>query len=245
MEVHKHPGHEGHKKNWRSYILEFLMLFLAVFLGFIAENIREHIVENKRGEEYIHSFVEDLKKDTAQYTDLITELSFQDSITDNIYNCYDSITHSVTSTECLAVIINNLSGFPDFIYTDRTIQQLKNAGGLRLIRDKNVADSIIMYDALVRREFIHQDALEGLQQKSIDAMKLMVDFPSFSKLYRGRLGPAPNGEKNIHLLQNNKEAIDNFFNTLQVFKSNMSSQLFWMQILKKTATRLIQYLEDK
>jgi len=44
MEVHKHPHHVTHKKNWKEYLLEFLMIFLAVFLGFVAENIREHIV---------------------------------------------------------------------------------------------------------------------------------------------------------------------------------------------------------
>ena len=33
MEVHHHAHHEG-KKNWKSYIWEFLMLFLAVFCGF-------------------------------------------------------------------------------------------------------------------------------------------------------------------------------------------------------------------
>jgi hypothetical protein len=32
------------------------------------------------------------------------------------------------------------------IFSQRTISQLKNAGGLRLIRNKNVADSITLYD---------------------------------------------------------------------------------------------------
>jgi len=30
MEIHHHAHHAG-KKNWRSYLWEFLMLFLAVF----------------------------------------------------------------------------------------------------------------------------------------------------------------------------------------------------------------------
>src|SRR5437762_2916623 len=65
MEVHKHPHHVTHKKNWKEYMLEFFMLFLAVFLGFIAENIREHIAEHNRAEEYAISLVQDLQHDTT------------------------------------------------------------------------------------------------------------------------------------------------------------------------------------
>jgi hypothetical protein len=45
MEVHHHPHVE--KKNFKEYLLEFMMIFLAVTLGFIAENIREHFAETK------------------------------------------------------------------------------------------------------------------------------------------------------------------------------------------------------
>jgi hypothetical protein len=39
MEVHHHahnPAEPHHKKNWKAYFWEFLMLFLAVFCGFLA-----------------------------------------------------------------------------------------------------------------------------------------------------------------------------------------------------------------
>src|SRR4249920_3738307 len=58
MEVHKHPHHVTHKKNFGEYLLEFIMLFLAVFLGFLAENLRERIVEHKIEKEYIQSLIE-------------------------------------------------------------------------------------------------------------------------------------------------------------------------------------------
>jgi len=56
MEIHKHPHHVTHKKQWGEYLLEFFMLFLAVFLGFLVENFREHRVEKERGVEYVRSF---------------------------------------------------------------------------------------------------------------------------------------------------------------------------------------------
>src|SRR5678816_3065017 len=65
MEVHKHPHHVTHKKNWPEYLLEFLMLFLAVFLGFIAENQREHIVEHQREVKFMSRMLLDLRGDSA------------------------------------------------------------------------------------------------------------------------------------------------------------------------------------
>jgi hypothetical protein len=241
MEVHKHPHHVTHKKKWAEYLLEFFMLFLAVFLGFFAENIREHQVEKERGEEYVRSFVEDLMKDTAQYTLLISELTGQDSITNNILDCYETVSRNVASADCLENITYNLAGFTDFVYTDRTIQQLKNAGGLRLIKDKSIADSIISYDAAVRTELIHQEGLEIYQQKAIDAAKAIIDFPSFSDIYsRG-----PSHKANIELLQNSRQAINSYFNSLWVFKANLRGQIAALRRLKTKATSLIAFINDK
>jgi hypothetical protein len=74
MEVHHH-AHHGGKKNWKSYIWEFVMLFLAVFCGFLAEWRLEQVIENHREEEYVHSMVEDINADVKQTSFLITDLS--------------------------------------------------------------------------------------------------------------------------------------------------------------------------
>lgn len=239
MEVHHHPHIE--KKRFKEYLLEFFMLFLAVFLGFVAENIREHLADKKRGREYVISFIEDLKKDTAQYGKLLDEYSFMDSATNQITACYDTITHHPTSTECLGKITPYLMSFTDFVYTDRTIQQLKTAGGLRLIEDKSAADSIISYDALVRAELIHQDVLENLQAKTTDAIKGIMDFSSFHQIY----SQYPDVAADPKLSLTNKEAIDKLFNDLWIFKINMRGQLNVMNKLKMKAERLIAFLEKK
>ena len=241
MEVHKHPHHVTHKKKWNEYLLEFLMLFLAVFLGFIAENIREDQAEKKRGEEYVKSFVEDLKKDTAQFRMLISEYTEADSATNQITSCYDTVNHHANSTVCLSTIISYLTGFTDYIYTDRTIQQLKNAGGLRLIQDKTVADSIISYDALVRGELIHQDVLENYQASSIKAIQNEIDFASFHQLLKSQ----PNRVASPQLLKTDRLNVDELFNTLWTFKINLESQLAHVQRLKQKAEKLISFLESK
>ena len=49
----------------------------------------------------------------------------------------------------------------EFKYHDRTIQQLKSSGSLRLIRNKKVADSIVIYDNEVIKEIINQQEREN------------------------------------------------------------------------------------
>ena len=61
MEIH-HPHHPTHKKNWKEYITEFLMLFFAVTLGFFVENYREHYIEQQREKEFLQLIVQDVDK---------------------------------------------------------------------------------------------------------------------------------------------------------------------------------------
>ncbi len=75
MEVHHHahdPAAPHHKKNWKSYFWEFLMLFLAVFCGFLAEYQLEHKIERDREKIYMQNMLDDLKADTAIYADYLT-----------------------------------------------------------------------------------------------------------------------------------------------------------------------------
>jgi hypothetical protein len=148
MEIHKHPHHVTHKKKWGEYLLEFLMLFLAVFLGFLAENLRERIVEHNIEKEYIHSLVEDLKSDTLQSNEILILLNSRSAGVDSVITALSSSGITENSNNAYRLWSKNI-GFPDFISNDRTIQQLKNSGGLRLIRNA-VSDSIMKYDQIIR-----------------------------------------------------------------------------------------------
>ena len=146
MEVHAHT-HTPRKK-WTHYLWEFIMLFLAVFCGFLAENQREHLVESKKEKEYIQSMVEDLQKDTAQVALLSNSLVTKQKLIDSIFMYYEDLHKGFNP-----VLYRNLeaiNGFSIFIYTDRTIQQLKNSGGMRLIKNKKTTNGIMNYDAFIR-----------------------------------------------------------------------------------------------
>ncbi len=170
MEVHRHahtptePGPStstGHqsgpdtnrnfRKKWTHYFWEFLMLFLAVFAGFLAENQREHFVEHQREKQFIRSLIYDLGADTARLNELINFRNIRELRLDSLTFLLngDSAEHNSRDIYFFSIYIPRIN-LIQFTPNDGTMQQLKNAGGLRLIRKHFVADSILKYDAGIR-----------------------------------------------------------------------------------------------
>lgn len=144
MEVHHHPNLHHNPKKWKEYFLEFLMIFLAVTMGFIAENIREHFVMKKHEKEYMVSLVRDLNNDITGMTKseaLVTEY-INDA--DSIFFLFKNANYKNTSGDIY--YLGRVLGFRNLWRSnDGTIQQLIYSGGLRLIENKSVIDSLQDY----------------------------------------------------------------------------------------------------
>jgi hypothetical protein len=149
MEVHHH-SHSSRKK-WTHYFWEFLMLFLAVFAGFLAENQREHYVEHLREKQFIRSLINDLRVDTARLNRLIEDRNNREVNLDSLtfFLNHENAASFTRDIYFLATTIPRIT-VSQFTANDGTMQQLKNAGGLRLIRSHAITDSIINYDNAIR-----------------------------------------------------------------------------------------------
>jgi len=149
MEVHAHT-HTARKK-WTHYFWEFLMLFLAVFCGFLAENQREHYIEHQREKQFVNSFINDLEADTARLEEIITNRTFREERLDSLAFLLnsDSAIFFTKDIYFLAVTLPRITLF-QFSPSDGTMLQLKNSGGLRLIRKRAATDSIMKYDAAIK-----------------------------------------------------------------------------------------------
>ena len=153
MEVPAH-SHTPRKK-WTHYLWEFLMLFLAVFCGFLAENFREHQVEHQREKQYMITLLEDLEADTLLLHATMKEWG---EVNKSIDSVADAIIFPLSKADMAKAYrhINEALNYWSFTYNDRTIAQLKNSGGFRLIRNKKVANEIIAYDQF------NNDAVKGI-----------------------------------------------------------------------------------
>ena len=142
MEVHAH-SHTSRKK-WTHYFWEFLMLFLAVFCGFLAEYQLEHKIENDRERQYIQSILEDLREDTVVLADNINQFNEHLLRNDTLIRLLNSPDIKNYGTD-LYYLGRRASRSVRLAIHDATIQQLKNSGGLRLIRNQKISKAIIEY----------------------------------------------------------------------------------------------------
>jgi hypothetical protein len=231
MEVHKHPHHVTHKKKWGEYLLEFTMLFLAVFLGFLAENLRERIVEHNIEKDYIHSLVEDLKSDTLQSNEMLIFLDSRIAGVDSLITALSSPGIIENSNNAYRLWSKNI-GFPDFISNDRTIQQLKNSGGLRLIRNKAVSDRIMRYDQVIR----DLNGLTTVMSGILGDQHIYSQLFDFIKLDKNANIPVPLTEQGRKLLNEayaNRKVwryiLLNLSNSLKLVNNESKSVLLFIQ----------------
>ncbi|HEV8081112.1 MAG TPA: hypothetical protein VGP43_10385 [Chitinophagaceae bacterium] len=183
MEVHKHPHHVTHPKKWTEYLLEFFMLFLAVFLGFIAENIRENSVEHHREKQFIRSLMNDIKADTARIKNIINQRTIRERRLDSLTFLLNSNSNTVHTNIIYyyAVTPARLIAFR-FIPNDGTMQQLKNSGAFRLIRNRAVVDSIGKYDGSLRNFQRQGEIEETLVQDYRAASAFIFDALVFDRI---------------------------------------------------------------
>ena len=241
MEVHHHSHAEHGKKNWKAYLWEFFMLFMAVTAGFFVENQREHIVEHKRGMQYIESFVEDLKIDTARFSGTLSYYHKLDSLLSHLYVCYDSTLHNQEPTECMKNIYFATQGFPDLIYTDRTLEQLKNAGGLRLLKEED-ANRIIKYDAYMR--YVLKAESTSMQVKATQVRLTRNSVFAFTELMDSIHVNGVLPEK-MGVITHDKDLLNKFFNEVMVCRATSEYMSELITKLQKKATDLIKFYTEK
>jgi hypothetical protein len=241
MEVHAH-SHTARKK-WTHYFWEFLMLFLAVFCGFLAEYQLEHKIEKDREKGYMKSMLEDLKSDTVH-------LSANSNLRQRRVEMIDSLIFLLSSSDYSAKLNDiyfygrSLSLNIDFFANDRTIQQLKNSGSLRLIHNTAVSNSIMNYDQKMRSLvfLLTQEQQQRMEYRKIASVVFdgtvfnsMID--NYEKIERPLNNPA--------LFNSGDAAINELINNAQYLKKVDMNQVKKAKELNGLATELILLIANK
>ena len=240
MEVHHHP--EVEKKGLKENVLEGLMIFLAVTMGFFAETIRENISDNAKGREYIRSFVEDLRRDTTVFSYLIGFDGKKVAVLNTMSPCFDTIANGRRSSSCLVPLVKISAFNHNLNFSDGTMQQLKNAGGFRLL-NKSDKDSIVAYDHVVRNYLNFESTLFQERQDIVrNVFDKLLNFKADVEMFpdSGR-----SDVKTPLLFSTDKALLNECFNDLLLYKRVNISQIRMVNNLKKQATSLIKYFDNK
>jgi len=243
MEVHAH-SHTPRKK-WTHYFWEFFMLFLAVTLGFFVENQREHLIEHRREKQFIKSYVEDLEADKVRLSFQIP--LFQDKISkiDTMVSLISGISPKTGSNRTY-LYFSDASWFYKFFPVDRTMQQLKNAGGMRLLRNITAVDSILAYDRETKFIQIHiETSLYKNAQNLKDLEYKLYDFSLIAGWGQGKSRSTLQYPVSASMLSYDAFLLSEYKNKLIDAQRDYASQYNYLFNLKSRAERLIELLKKE
>ncbi len=237
MEVHKHPHHVTHKKNWGEYLLEFLMLFLAVFLGFIAENEREHIVEHQREKKFATRLLSDLRQDSIFFETRIRILEERQKAHKRFL---EIMTNPVQPPDWKVMrgFIPLLTGTSNE-FTTATYNEMKTSGSLRYINNDNLTTSLQKY---------YDVLLSKTSRDSEGADKFFTDYiiAYMTKHFRFQdFRPGNDSSVHIKLLNRSPESDQELINIMGVWASNCDTQLDLQRPAQKQMLELIKLIKNE
>ena len=160
MEVH-HSHHIGHKKKWNEYIIEFIMLFVAVSLGFLAENLREQQIEKHREISYLKNVHEDLQLDFQTIDTVVISNNVRLAALDSLF---EGLRSKKITNEEVYYYIRNLALRSTFESSQIGFDQIKSAGGLRMVKNKVIYTGIQEYEKMLSSV----EELEVLRDRTLE-----------------------------------------------------------------------------
>lgn len=220
------------------------MLFLAVFCGFLAENEREHYVEHQREKQYMRSMLQDLlidlknieiseeeKEKMVQFADSLTQLYIDGNYRENTGSFY--------------YYARNFSTFQNiFIMTDGTLAQLKNSGGLRLIRKSEIVNNLQAYDNQFNQLRLSQEREDRYLTDYRAAMAKVFDIRVFNTMVV-KYPDIDRPDGNPPLFSDEKQLINEMLIKVHIAKRNKLASLLYLSRLKQQAKELIEQIRKE
>jgi len=229
---HYHTDRSSRKTIW-NYLFDFLMLFLAVFCGFIADNWREQLSEHQREKEFIHSIVEDIKSDTLQSNKILGQLKGMSAGIDTVLIMLSSHEIIENSNKVYRLWSKNM-GLQVFVSNDRTIEQLKNSGELRLIRKKAVSDRIMQYDQTLKKYYVQSNLMYNALD-NITYYSQLFDFINLNK----------DQSKQVPLTEQGKKLLNQSYGNLLLWNKGLLGLISWLEDVNKEGKKLVIFIQKE
>ncbi|MFD3408837.1 hypothetical protein SKC37_09235 [Aquirufa sp. HETE-83D] len=250
MEVHHHTHHP---KSWKEYVQEFLMLFFAVFLGFMAEYYLEYRAERHKEHDYLVSMKEDLKADLVE----MDSKEFRMGEIINAANKLNEVIFKPTWNEADidSIYLNSIimvTRVYNIDFSSGTIDQLRNAGGFRLIQNEKIVRKISEYekgkvtmnvqlDQLLERGANVHRIQNAVLQTTVFSTKESIGKFGFDRVLLDRIKK----QTGSAFLTSNKNAFHEYANTTGTMKGYISYYILMSNNQKQKAKELISLLEEE
>jgi hypothetical protein len=239
MEIHhsvKTP-----RQKMTHYLFEFLMLFLAVMAGFFSENLREHRIEHKRERDLMNVFRSDLKADIFQIDSLIKRRIIRNNDCDSLINLLT--TANKTKGSEIYYYARNASRRIHFRPQDGALQQIRGAGGFRVVHDTAVLNRINLYGNDLQTNFENIDVEEKELSSYTEFVPKLFDVKVFQEMMKNNSIIAPPG--NPSLRSYDPDLLNELAMKLHYWKRTSLSALDRLYGLKGNAEKLARLIKKE
>ncbi|TXE14738.1 hypothetical protein [Algoriphagus aquimarinus] len=226
------------KRNWNSYIKEFLMLFLAIVLGFFVENLRESYVEAKSADVLAQSMLEDLKQDRVALQEAIRFSQEKDEQIQNFLQMLHTPRASWDTVSFYKSMTTVFTTFP-FSPTDGTYSQMKSSGTLRFF-NQVLVNKMNAYDNQLKKTVFRDEIIEKGEWELVPVAATLINFEVTGELRFDR--PIT---KEMYLKIQDKNMLDLFINKVAVVRTMMGRSLQEYKSQLALAEELIAELESR
>jgi hypothetical protein len=243
MEVHHHAtaiGSHTSRKKWTYYFWEFLMLFLAVFFGFLAEYQLELKIERDREKQYMKSLIVDLRSDTSRINGVIKLFSVRILMEDSLKEAL--LKPGVINDGSIAY---RYIGYPltgsVFERSEGTINQLKNAGGWRVLHSTEVINRLNGYDEAYRRSEVVNQLVREHYLQYVEILYRVANAELIDEPFKSPHSVKPGTVYNWNT--DNPRELKSLYNAVTHLQYVTNIYVLILNGLHKRALALMQFLE--
>jgi hypothetical protein len=228
------------KKKPKDYFFDFFMLFLAVTLGFFVNNLNDGLAERKREKQYMISLINDLRIDTAEIQSTYLNIKIQIVGIDSLMRIIEKKDQDNFISDLYYFSVKYLNSATFFTSCDRTISQLKSAGGLRLIQKITVSDSIMQYYSSSDNVKYNTEFCLKEFNEIADSEKEIFNFKSL----RGYNAETIKYLKDLKLLIVDPVEINKYYNQVIFYASALINYNGLLTELRKEAESLLNFTKE-
>lgn len=235
-----------------------LLSIVGVYLGLKWQGCNEKTNDRDRVDNYMHSMVEDLKKDSVRIDSISTIITKTMIGLDTALEQMQKPMDCPKNIKLNYIFIMKYDWFPVKVnFSEGTIVQLKYTGGLRLIENHEIADSIALYE--VGKNLCHEESVMVYEayketfstQKYVYNYKERLDFQKklsvrnsyeIQNISNDTLVKYMND--NVKMATTNKSKIIACYNDFANYQASLELYLSRLQKQQRITKNLIRLIED-
>ena len=191
----------------------------------------------------MRSMIEDFKSDTSQMTSSILGKIVRNKMIDSLVMLLGPPVNN-EHLDDIYFYARSVSPPLNFFPNDRTIQQLKSSGALRLIRNQAVSDSIMNYDRQMRFQLSDIGDEQNLRLEYRKSIRNIFDGRVFMKMLQNETSI----ERPINdppLASTDPSSINHLIVDIQYVKKANQIQIVRHKELIKMATNIIELIRKE